>query len=355
MLDAIIVGQGIAGSVLAWELLQANQNILVIDEFDESSSSNIAAGITNPVTGRRLVKTWMADELLTTSDFTYRKMEETFQVKFYFDLPILRVFDSVKSQNDWSARAAQQEYLPYLKNDQPIYLDAEKINNDFGTFEISGGRHLNVAKMMAAMRQFLKDKKSLLEERFSMTELKAESSSVSYKSIQAKRIVFCEGAAAAQNPLFAHLPFNLAKGECLQIKVNGLDFKQMIKHDVFLLPQEEDDVYYVGSTNHPKFETSLPTTAGLQELVAGLKGVLQLPYTILKHQAAIRPTVADRRPFVGFLHNKPRIGIFNGLGTKGVSLAPFFAQQLVQHMVEQKSLMKEVDINRFLASSPPNN
>ena len=104
----------------------------------------------------------------------------------------------------------------------------------------------------------------------------------------------------------------------------------------FVIPLDVDEILYYHATG-------------------GLKGFLQLPYTILKHQAAIRPTVADRRPFVGFLHNKAHIGIFNGLGTKGVSLAPFFAQQLVQHMVEQKSLMKEVDINRFLASSPPNN
>lgn len=354
MLDAIIVGQGIAGSILAWELMHANQKILVIDEFDESSSSNIAAGITNPITGRRLVKTWMADELIATSDFTYRKMEEAFRVKFYFDLPIVRVFDSVKAQNDWSSRAAQQEYLPYLKNDRPIYLDAKKIKNDHGAFEISGGRHLQVAKMMAAVRQFLKNNKSLLEEHFYVADLKEENDCVSYKSIQAKRIIFCEGAAAAQNPFFAHLPFNLAKGECLLIKVNDLGIQQMIKNDVFLLPQDEEDIYYVGSTNHPKFETSQPTNYGLQELQAGLKGVLKSPYTVIKHQAAIRPTVADRRPFVGFLQHKPRIGIFNGLGTKGVSLAPFFAQQFVQHIVEQKSLMKEVDINRFLASSPPN-
>jgi glycine/D-amino acid oxidase-like deaminating enzyme len=353
MLDVILIGQGIAGSVLAWEFIQANQKILVIDEFDESSSSNIAAGITNPVTGRRLVKTWMADELLATSDETYRNMEQTFQAKFYFNLPILRLFDSAKAQNDWSTRAAQPEYLPYLNNDQTIQLDFTKINNPWGAFEINGGRHLQVSKMILAMRQFLLQQNALLSEHFSISDLRIDPESVTYKSIKAKQIVFCEGAAAAQNPFFTHLPFNLAKGECLQIKADDLTLQQMIKQDVFLLPQEQANEYFIGSTNQPKFETVLPTAAGRQELEAGVSAILKTPYSVLKHQAAIRPTVADRRPFVGFLANNPRVGIFNGLGTKGVSLAPYFAKQFVAHILEQKSLLKEVDIKRFLASSPP--
>jgi len=355
MLDAIIVGQGIAGSVLAWKMMQANQKILVIDEFDESSSSNIAAGITNPVTGRRLVKTWMADELLATSDETYRGMEDVLGAKFYFDLPIVRVFDTAKAQNDWSARAAQADYLPYLQNDKPVFLAASQIKNEWGAFEISGGRHLHVAKMMAAMRHYLTTNQAILSEKFLTDELRTHSDFVSYKTYRAQRIVFCEGAAAAQNPYFRHLPFNLAKGECVHIKVNDFLIQQMVKRDVFLLPMEQSSEYYVGSTNHPKYDSVLPTEAGLQELMAGVDSILNLPYSVVRHRAAIRPTVADRRPFVGFLQEHPLVGIFNGLGTKGVSLAPFFAAQLVAHLTKQKSLMKEVDINRFLASSPPNN
>src|SRR5215216_4051699 len=62
--DYIIIGQGICGTFLSWNLLKAGKKILVIDESQQFSSSKVASGIINPVTGRRVVTTWMIDKLL---------------------------------------------------------------------------------------------------------------------------------------------------------------------------------------------------------------------------------------------------------------------------------------------------
>ena len=79
--DFIIVGQGIAGSLIAHFLLQHNKKILVIDKFNPNSASNIAAGVVNPITGRRMVKSWLIDDVLPFAKSTYRLLEN--QLQFY--------------------------------------------------------------------------------------------------------------------------------------------------------------------------------------------------------------------------------------------------------------------------------
>src|ERR1041385_3675398 len=66
-MDYIIIGQGICGTFLSWNLLKAGKKILVIDESQKFSSTKVASGIINPVTGRRVVTTWMIEELLPFS------------------------------------------------------------------------------------------------------------------------------------------------------------------------------------------------------------------------------------------------------------------------------------------------
>jgi glycine/D-amino acid oxidase-like deaminating enzyme len=61
--EFLIVGQGISGTWLSYYLQKANRSFIVIDNEQPNSASRVAAGIINPVTGRRIVKTWMIDEL----------------------------------------------------------------------------------------------------------------------------------------------------------------------------------------------------------------------------------------------------------------------------------------------------
>ncbi len=333
--------------MLSWFLMKASQKVLVIDKFNPSSASNIASGITNPITGRKFVKTWLADEMIPFAEETYRGFEELFQEEFYHPISIIKLLDSVKAQNDWSARCASPEYLPYLKNENIIHLDKQKVKNDFGGFEINGGSKLEADKFLSHYRNFLKEKIVLLEENFAFCELKVGLDSISYKDIQARKIIFCEGANAIQNPYFKFFPFQLAKGECLIVRIENF-YPEVINGEVFIMPMEEENLYYIGSTHEWHFDDDEPSEKGKNELLGNLSTVLAAPFEIVEHKAAIRPTVKDRRPFVGFHPEFKNIGIFNGMGTKGISLAPFFANHFTEHLLHQKPLMKEVDIKRFL-------
>ena len=72
-----------------------------------------------------------------------------------------------------------------------------------------------------------------------------------------------------------------------------------------------------------------------------------VPFEVLSHQAAIRPTVGDRRPLVGAHPLHPHLWVLNGLGTRGVLNAPYCAQMLYQAVFEGKEIPPEMDVARF--------
>ena len=194
----------------------------------------------------------------------------------------------------------------------------------------------------------LKQKELLLEEKFSFADLEAHETFVAYRGKKAKAIIFCEGASAIQNPYFKFLPFQLAKGECLILNIEDFYADRVINGEVFIMPTAAKNEYYIGSTHQWHFDDDKPSEIGKNELLGNLNTVLTAPYKIVNHKAAIRPTVNDRRPFLGFNPEHKNVGIFNGMGTKGISLAPYFAKHFVSHLFHSTTLMPEVDIKRVL-------
>ncbi len=349
MFDFIIVGQGIAGSMLAWFLHKAGKTLLVIDDNKSITPSRITSGVINPVTGRRLVKTWLADELLPFAANTYQELESVLGKKLYEPLKIVRLFDSVKAQNDWSVRCMVDEYSPYLDNGIMIHLDEKYIHNPFKGFELKEASHVNSKAFLENFTKFLHLHQQIYEGRFNYRELELNQDSVSYKGATARQIIFAEGIQAIQNPFFGKLPFYPAKGECLIVEIADFPYQFMVKGEVVLMPFYGKNIYYVGSTHEINFENPFPSEKGRQELENGLKSFLKCSYKVLDHWAAVRPTVSGRRPLIGMHPDHKRVGIFNGMGTKGISLAPYFAHQFAEHLLVGKPLNKEVDIKRFLS------
>lgn len=346
MLDYIIVGQGLAGSLLSWFLLQEGKRVLVIDQFNPSSASRVAGGLVNPITGRKFVKTWLADDLFPFAKDTYCQLENILGEPLYKLLPVVHVFDSIKQQNDWSVRCATPEYKQYLSNETILRFDSAKVKNDLGAFEISGSYKLDTGKFLSIYRNYLKQQDSLLEEPFDYTALALSNNFVTYKGYQAKHIIFCEGVKAMQNPYFSYLPFQPAKGECLHITIDDFYTDKVLKDEVAIMPISGNE-YYIGATHDKFYDTTAPTEKGKEELVEKLSRILNSSYTITAHKAAVRPATKHRRPFIGLHPQHKQVGIFNGLGTKGVSLAPYFAKHFVNHLLRGEQLIQEVDIARL--------
>ena len=60
----------------------------------------------------------------------------------------------------------------------------------------------------------------------------------------------------------------------------------------------------------------------------------------------VRPATQDRRPLVG-MHPTMHVGIFNGFGSKGASLIPYFANEFVSELQGKKMVHPDASIRRF--------
>ncbi|MEO5570827.1 MAG: FAD-dependent oxidoreductase [Bacteroidia bacterium] len=344
--DFIIVGQGLAGALLAYELLKAGKKILVIDEDKTFTSSKIAAGIIVPITGRRMVKTWKADTLIPFAKKIYHELETEFNEKIFYDLLLLELFSSSKNRNDWVARSAEQGFEKYINEEIHADFLKNNFNVAFGAITINQSGFLNISKLLDLFKKYFKNKNILEAAVFSIDDLKIEKERVEWKNFTATKIIFCEGFSATGNPFFSHLPFLPAKGEILEIYSEELSQDYIINHGMFILPLGNHH-FKAGSTYQWDFKNVEPSVEGKKQIDLFLKKILKVDYEITNHYAAIRPTVQDRRPFIGLHPENPSVGIFNGLGTKGVMLAPFFAKQFVDFLEGKTIIDPEADIKRY--------
>ncbi|HEX3007390.1 MAG TPA: FAD-dependent oxidoreductase [Bacteroidales bacterium] len=341
--DYLIVGQGIAGTLLSHFLLKRGKKILVADEFRPSASSLVAAGICNPVTGKRFVKTWKADVIFPFAETVYREMEQHRGKKFYHQKNITKKISGNEALEFFRIKYASGELDDAIRlpNDGAIPDRADSLE-----FEITGGGYLDMAGLIGEYRQLLVSKEAFVEQAMTGGDLHFEDDGIIWAGNHFARVIFCEGYRAMFNPFFSHLPFVPAKGEILTIHSPALQLHYIVMKDLFVLPLG-NHFYKAGATYKWNTLDETPSAEGLAELKSKLDRMLDCSYTITEHQAGIRPTVKDRMPLLGMHGVHKNIGIFNGLGTKGASLAPYLANHFVQHLEDGKSLDKEVDIQRF--------
>lgn len=348
MLDYLIVGQGLAGTLLSYFLEKVGKNILVIDQTDQHAASRVAAGLINPITGRRYVKSWKIDQLIPFAEKTYKSLESELGISIYHSRNIIRTLFNQREENDWLLRTGDPEYEPFMLDQAELGPYTEHTIPAYSYGEVRQSAQVNLPILIDNYRQHLIQEERLKEVIFDFAKLKIEDDHVIYNDIKAKRLIFCEGHKAIHNPFFNYLPFKGAKGEVLIIRTPKVSFEKIIKHRVFLAPIG-DGMYWIGSSYKWDYKDQQPTAEGKSFLTDRLNDFLKTPYEIVEHRSAVRPTVKDRRPFLGVHPEFENLFLFNGLGTKGTSLGPFWAKAMQEYLTEDKPLDTAVDIQRFQA------
>ena len=345
--DYIIIGHGLAGSVLAWELLRRDKSILVFDTPEDNRASAVAAGIFNPVTGRVMTKTWKADDIFPFLEKFYTEAEEVLHAKFFNKLPIYRPFVSEEEKQQWKQKGETQtwEWFKLMFRDVPDF-DRE-VFNPFGGLEITKAGYLNVVSWLDAVRDYLKSRDLYRQEYFLEQELLVNER-VKYRDVEAKKIIFCNGLRTLDTKWFGWLPLKPLKGETLEVRIEA-DLERIYNRSVYVVPATERGVYKIGATyQHPPFPEA-PSLTAREELESGLSALVKCRYEVIHQDWGIRPSTPDRRPFLGAHPGNKNVIIFNGLGTKGVSLSPYFAQHLGDYLEGNGDLLPEVNIYRFKA------
>lgn len=346
--DFLLVGQGIAGSVLAWTLDQLGCKVIIANAPHLPAAANVAAGIVNPLTGRKLVRTWRADDLFPFLHQFYANIEQRLGVQFFHPRSIYRPFRSIDEKNSYLAITRDPEIGKYVNKLVDDELYSPCIHNPYGGLEVTQGGWVDLPELLKIIKGYFLKKGQYAEYQVDANELIISNNSVKIEDLTVSKVIFCDGTQSRENPLFAWLPHNPVKGQVLTALVERYPIRNIVNQGVFVLPVREG-LIKIGAT-YTWHDLDWQTTEdGREFLEKKVRELLKVPYQIVDQRAGIRPATKDRRPFLGLHPEFPSIGIFGGLGTKGVSLAPYLAEQYARFLLNNEELDPETNIKRCLS------
>ncbi|RLD29323.1 MAG: FAD-dependent oxidoreductase [Bacteroidetes bacterium] len=342
--DYIIVGSGLAG-ILFCEVLRQHDKSFVVFDNESQHSSTVAGGMYNPVILKRFTPVWKAKEQLDLALPMYHALERSLNTKLDYKIPVYRLFASVEEQNNWF-EACDKPKLSQFLSTKIIQNSNRTINANHGFGKVLQTGRIDTTSLIEKYRDDLRTKGQFIKETFVYGNLISNPTHVIYNNHEAKHIVFAEGFGLTKNPFFYHLPLKPAKGELLTIYSPELKIDFILKSGGFIMPLAKD-LYIVGATYNWEDTTHNITAKAKEELLRKLEKFMLCDYKVVDQIAGIRPTVKDRRPLVGQHHQHKNMFVLNGLGTRGVLIAPYVAKQLFSFIEKGKLLEKEIDISRF--------
>jgi glycine/D-amino acid oxidase-like deaminating enzyme len=345
--DILIIGQGLAGSLLAWELIGRGCRVVVVDS-GEDNASMVAAGIINPITGMRFVKTPDVETLLPVALKLYAQLSAFFGQAFYLEKPLFRLFKDQDELNHCKNRLKQADYATYLSELTLPNQQLAAFSTPFGYIGQQQTGHLLTLPLLGKLKQFFIEQGAYKTATLDYNAIQFIDSGIHYQDITANRLVFCEGHHARTNPWFSWLPFQLAKGELLTL-AHHLELPDaIVNYGNWLLPLASGLVR-IGATFDREHLNSLPSLEGKQSLLWTLKTVSPTlaQSIIVAHQAGIRPCTADKYPFIGKHSQNNRIAIFNGFGAKGSLQIPWYSQRCADQLLHNMPLPASCDIQRY--------
>ena len=347
ILDVLIVGQGLAGSLLAWSLARRGCSLKVVDAEWRDSASLVAAGLVNPVAGKRLVLQEDAGDFLTQAEDTYRRLASRLGTGLYHPMPQLRLFVD-QDQRDYYHQRRQGAAQDGFWGDEATTEDLAPFDAPYGGAWQRCTGYLDTAALLNGVREWLAGQDALIQADFDYQALAIGGEAVRWRDIRARTLVCCEGFGALRNPWLRHLPFQPAKGEILTLEWTAPHaLGGFIIHKGIWLAPRADGLWRLGATNAWDPLDSRPSEVGAQGLMNQLSALItDIQARVVDHKAGVRPATRDRMPFLGRLPDEPRVAVFNGFGARGSLLIPRYAELMAAHLCHGSALPPKADIRR---------
>ncbi len=341
--DYIIVGGGLAGMLIAWELLEREKTFLIYCN-KAPASSNVAAGTWNPVTFRKMIPTWRAQEMIDKMLKVYSKIEKILDIDLLSFIEVEKILSNEQEEQFWKKMAAKEELKKFL-DPKLIEIIIKGKNKKSGIVKQTG--RIDLPQYVKNSQDYFQKKGYLIFDTFYHSILKQIGTSIQYKSVKTNAIIFAEGTYAEKNPFFNWLPFKPVKGDVLTIESKYLNVNKIRKKNIFILPIGKNR-YKIGATYHWSDKTWEPSEKAKLELIEKFEKISNCSYKIINHESGIRPATHDRRPIIGSHPKYKNIFIFNGLGSKGVFLGPLMASEFCDFLENKGKVHPEVSIERCL-------
>lgn len=342
--DFLIVGQGLAGSCLARTLLQRGQRVHVLDRYREDSASRVAAGMWNPVVFKRMTKAWQADLALPIATAFFIQWQKELELQVWRPTPILRVFPDQAACNDFLVRSESDGFSHHL--DCAPHPDGERLSTLHGYGRVITSGYLELGVLLDRQRELWLKAGLCTEGIWDEALLNSHGHGFQYGDIRTKNLVLCQGYELLNGELFGHLPLRRTKGEVIDVTAETKPFSNILNNGRWAIPLANGH-FRLGATYEWHTDSTALTAEARELLINRFTEILGDSVGVVHHRAGIRPTSKDRRPLLGTHPSRRSVHVFNGLGTRGVMIAPWLSEVMADYLIDAKPLPEEVDIRRF--------
>ncbi|WP_456407477.1 NAD(P)/FAD-dependent oxidoreductase [Thiolapillus sp.] len=351
--DYLIVGQGLAGSLLAWRLIHEGKKVLVLDDAHATSSSMVAAGVINPLAGKRFNHAPKIHAWLDSVEATYTELSEVAGKPFLQWVDMLRLFREQEQYRYHARLPGRKDIQDLLGASFPPGKPPQPVNAPLGGFTQHRTGYVRLPALLKFLANWLREQDALQLGALDHDSLKITDGQVAHGNIEAKGVIFCDGYRSMDSPWFGYLPFAPDQGEILTLQAKpgaGADElpRMIINGGVWLLPIDGKR-FRLGSTHNHDTQDNRPSKAGAAQLLESMRALLDHPdrLELLCSEAGVRPATSDRQPFLGTHPVHPELHIFNGFGAHGSLMIPWHSERMLDWLLAEKPLPETSDITRF--------
>lgn len=335
----IIIGQGLAGTMLSMQMTEANIKHLVVDKETLSASSKIAAGLANPIVLKRLK--WVKDAELFTPALNsfYKGWEKKLKTRFWHPITLNHIFHDTEEVNHWMEKSDANYFKNHLGSVKRN--SSEHITAPYGIGELHGINWLNTSHFLSAYRKYLETRKQYL----SITLNDSPEAKLKNIGITADTVIYCTGHLLRKQFPALEKCFTPTRGEV--IVLNNTEIHQAWHKAIFALPIGNGKVKIGASYAHDVLE-DISSEEGKSFLIQKLKQFYSGPYTILSHKGGVRPNISDRKPILGQV--KQNTYVFNGMGSRGVLMLPYLGELMLKHLQGADTIPSRWNLERFISN-----
>jgi glycine/D-amino acid oxidase-like deaminating enzyme len=341
--DVVVVGQGLAGSLLVHALCARGLQVTVLDPGHAHAASMAAAGSLSPCAGHRYtvpspLRTWLRPALALWSEVGTR-----LGTRLIRPLPLCRLFrDAAEAEQVRRRRAADATLARVLSEPRPGAPEG---------LACAPG-HVHSATWQVDLPDFLDKTRAWLAhtgrlipatlpdglplptpDRDGWLRLERDGT-----QLRARALVLCQGGGGPNVSALRDLPWRLSRGTALYL-AGHTDFPSHgVSREQALLPLG-DGRYWLGASYarvRPGSLDDTPPVTERERVLAGLSDLLARPPTsaVLEWRTGVRPGSRTDAPFCAPLPNQPGVHVFNGLGSRGSLLGPRCALALAAHLAD---------------------
>ncbi|WP_041397287.1 NAD(P)/FAD-dependent oxidoreductase [Spirochaeta africana] len=372
----LIIGQGIAGSMLAYALwrrgLTRPEDFMVIDAGDTHAATRVSTGVINPFGFARLNYSAVAPEVGAAWEH-YNRLERMLQhhlgthTRYAFAHPLLRLFTSPMEAGRWQERY-RLPVLPHGSRRHNICLTQ-------GGGVVPNSGWIEAARLVRDIRRLLQQRQQYIHADIPastlMTSLRQASGNIAeLHSIRYSALILCSGvqhALATGNSLpDARLPYYPVGGEVMSLYLPAWPVELAVSRGITIQPSRTHSGWIrVGATYQRTPDTDLPNAEGIawlrnqfDQLCIRMRSGMPDSTGRMYQQAVasavftsgIRPAAIDRQPYLGQMRQPlpqcPPVYIMNGLGSRGIARAPVLAETLANHILQKAPIPPAWQVQR---------